>query len=145
MTNKWLICTIILLPVLARAESIEEKRARALAESNVAISAKSVNNACQTTIPTTNIIDWDSWRTAIDEKNHHASTLCTSVLTAVQSTCSDKIARETVGRDVHRVVCLGGGSDVTVLLKENVLYVRTGFDEKEPMSKTKKWLAKNLP
>ena len=146
MMKNWLICTAILLPVIARAESIEEKRNRANAESSVASSAKSLNGYCKTSLPTEAIIDWDSWKTAIDDKNHHVSAQCSSVLSGVSNACGDKIARDVIAKDIKRVVCLGSASGELVgYFKDSVLYVRTSFTESAVSSKTKAWLLKHLP
>lgn len=146
MTKKWILCLGLLLPVFARAESIQEKRNRANAENAVASSAKSTNNSCKLSLPTASIIDWDSWKTAVDGSNHYVSAQCGAVLYGISNSCSDKIARDTIEKDIKRVVCLGGASgDLIGYFKDSVLYIRTSFTETSVSSKTKAWLLKHLP
>jgi hypothetical protein len=125
-------------PLLAHAESIEEKRERASAEKWLESTATSFNNACGAKIPTTGIIDWESWKTASDDKNHHAYTVCQGILSGGQSTCSDKIAKETVVKDIKKIVC-------KFELQDGTLTAHTHFLEDKPNARTKAWLQKNLP
>ena len=146
MFKTMVVSLAVVFPLLAHAESIEEKRERADAEKWLESTATSFNNACGAKIPTTGIIDWESWKTASDDKNHHAYTVCQGIVSGGQSTCSDKISKDTVVKDIKRIVCKGDGTgDLKLELKDGTLIAHTHFLEDKPNSRTKTWLQKNLP
>jgi len=144
--HRFLIVTMILGSTVAFADSIEEKRQKADAEKLVEFDVKSMNKACKTTMPETGVIDWASWKTIVDDKNNKASSACKYVAYGMGNLCrGDKIAQETVAKDVKKLSCMGDSADdITFELKGDTLVVHTRLGVKDTDKKTKTWLSKNL-
>jgi hypothetical protein len=144
--RRLMIVTMILSSTVAFADTIEEKRQKEDAEKLVASNIKSMNKTCKTAIPDAGVIDWASWKTIVDEKNNKAGSSCKYVAYGIESLCrSDKIAQETVAKDVKKLTCLGDGADdVTFEMKGDTLVIHTKLGVKDTDKKTKTWLTKNL-
>jgi hypothetical protein len=141
-----LLVLSVMVPALAGAQSIEEKQNRAAGESLVADSVKSMNKVCKTEIPTDGVIDWASWKSAVNEKGKKANYPCGYVAYGMESLCRDKIAQETVAKDVKKLRCLGDGSgeEVKFELKDGTLVFHTHYEMRDTDKQAKKWLSKNL-
>jgi hypothetical protein len=136
------IATVVLGSTLAWADTIEEKRVKDQAEKMAADRIKRVNENCKTSVPETGYIDWSSW----DGKTDKAGNACKWVLFATATLCrSDKIAQETVAKNVKTMVCKGDSTDdIKFELKGTKLVVHTLDGAKDSEKKTKAWLTKNL-
>lgn len=140
--KKLLLVMILSGTTLAVADTIEEKRIKADSEKDVASEIKSMNKACQTSIPETGFIDWASWKT-VDNQVRYS---CKYVPYGIASLCrSDKIAQETVAKDIKKLSCTGDAADDLKLeLKGDTLVAHTKGGVKDTDKKTKTWLTKNL-
>lgn len=149
--NKVVIGMILVVSSLASADSLEDKRIRADAENLLQFQVSKMNKSCKATVPDTGVIDWSSWKDLRDPAGGSTKihTQCGYVAYAMDLMCNsgnDKIAQETVAKDVKRIVCRGdAGADLKLELKDGTLVIHTSFAVKETVNKTKGWLAKNLP
>lgn len=131
---------------LAHADTIEEKRQKEAADKQVEYELKAMNKTCKTQMPETGMIDWGSWKTLVDDKNNSAGTRCKYVPYGIANLCrSDKIAQETVAKDVKKITCMGDATDdIKFELKGDTLVVHTHLLVKDTDKKTRTWLTKNL-
>src|SRR4051794_32589347 len=110
--RKFVIATLLLGSTLATADSIEEKRQKADSESLLKHEVQSANKACKTTVPETDIIDWSTFKVIVDDKNSSAGSVCKYVVYGMGNLCrGDKIAQETVAKDVKKFVCKGDSTE----------------------------------
>ena len=140
--KKLLLAMMLTGTTLALADTIEEKRIKADTEKDVAFEIKSMNKACNTAIAEAGYIDWTTWKT-VDNQVRYA---CKYVPYGIASLCrSDKIAQETVAKDIKKLSCVGdGGDDLKLELKGATLVAHTKGGVKDADKKTKNWLTKNL-
>ncbi|HEV7559070.1 MAG TPA: hypothetical protein VGO00_26535 [Kofleriaceae bacterium] len=150
--NKLVIGMVLVVSSLAFADSLEEKRIKADAEKLLQFDVSKMNKSCKATVPDTGVIDWSTWRDVKDPAGGSTKvhSQCGYVAYAMDLTCAngnDKIAQDTIAKDVKRLVCMGdAGADLRLeLLKDGTLVIHTSFAVKETVNKTKGWLAKNLP
>jgi hypothetical protein len=144
--HRFVIALVVCGSALAHADNIEEKRQKDAAEKLVAIEIKSMNTACKTSVPETGVIDWGSWKTIADEKNNSAGSRCKYVAYGIENLCrGDKIAQETVAKDLKKISCMGDATDdIKFELKGDTLVVHSHLLVKDVDKKTKTWLTKNL-
>jgi hypothetical protein len=144
--QKLVMIMVVLGSTIAAADTMEEKRIKADAEKLVAFSVKQMNKACKTTIPDTDVIDWASWKTLKDETSAKVSSQCGNVAYGIDQLChSDKIAQETVAKDIKKLTCMGDTTeDIKLELKGDTLVFHTRLGVKDTDKKTKTWLSKNL-
>ena len=145
-TKHALLVLSVMVPALSSAQSIEEKQNRANGESLVADSVKSMNKVCKTEIPTAGVIDWTSWKSAVNEKGKKANYPCGYVAYGLESLCRDKIAQESVAKGIKKLVCLGDGTgdEVKFELKDGTLTFHTHYEMRTPTSRPRSGASKNL-
>jgi hypothetical protein len=126
--------------------TIEEERNRANAEQLVASELVAMNTTCKTNVSDINVIDWATWKSAVDDQGNHAATQCRQIAAGAEALCrSDTIAQRAFAKGVTRIVCNGDGSgDLRFELKGTTLAVHTFLGAKETEIRTHRWLYANL-
>src|SRR2546426_2671451 len=100
------VAFLSMLPGLALAQSLKERKAMADAESSLATDGvKPLNDACGTAIKVT--IDWPSFKGNFKDSNDEpvARNYCESVLSSIASMCGDNDAKTAIAKDVKTVKC----------------------------------------
>jgi hypothetical protein len=138
---------LVLGTTVAAADTIEEKRLKEEADKLVAFEMKSLNKNCKTTIPDAGIIDWSTWKELVNDKNSKVGSVCMYIAFGMNNLCrSDRIAQESVAKDIKKIVCKGDSTEDLKfeLDKDGTLVVHTHLGMKDTDKKTKTWLTKNL-
>jgi hypothetical protein len=109
--SKWMltVCLAMLAPTVVRADSLEEKRKKTEMEEKMAKDATSLERVCKSHIEL--VMDWGSWNTLRDDHGNTPYSACQPTWGTVESMCHAKDAQEVIAKDIHRVVCTGGGTD----------------------------------
>ena len=146
---KLVIGMVLVMSSLAFADSIEEKRIKADAEKQMQFSVSQANKSCKATIGDTGTIDWSSWKDLKDPAGGSTKiySQCGYVPYAMYLMCgNDKIAQESVAKDIKKLVCKGdaNGGKPQLELKDGTLTIHTSYAVKDTVNFTKEWLTKNL-
>jgi hypothetical protein len=103
-----ILSTFALLPSLARAESLEEKKKHNYEQEQIDKSADSTDQRCGTKI--TGQFDWKGTKLE-DFSTNSPSGYCEAAFNALSLVCDDKDGKEAVQKKVKKVLCKFGGKD----------------------------------
>lgn len=146
--NRFTVAALLglgLLPALASAQSLEEKKYRKEQEAYLkSESTDSMNEKCGTKIEVT--IDWSKFKLdEIKSKNVSTYGYCQPSVNTVRSLCDDADAKPEVVKKVKKIVCKYGGPGKRALtLKGGTLEWTIDWDAANNDDYVKEFLMKNL-
>lgn len=130
----------VLVPNIARAQSLRVRRLMDGAERKIQTSAKRVNDYCGSSF----VVKYD-WQGAKNDDlaKHALNQMCEGAVDAIYHICNDDLGKEAVTRSIKKLICAFGEESID-LNHGTLIYVIENKSENDSVKVVKKFLEDNL-